>query len=39
MPTYRPTFQLVSVRETKDLVEVALPMSSQGFFFYTLCAV
>ena len=24
MPTYRPTFQLVSVRETKDLVEVAL---------------
>ena len=23
IPTYRPTFQLVPVRETKDLVEVA----------------
>ena len=23
IPTYRPTFQLVSVQETKDLLEVA----------------
>jgi len=38
MPTYRPSFQLVSVRETKDLIEVALGLQNRchGLHVYAL---